>query len=170
MTRESGLACAFLHSMIAGSGSVITAVIPLNPKTQKVAMSNLDSSPPTASSRWIPIAAQLVLHSVTLMLLSAVFCQLASGFSDYYRYANIEIPEATSGILRISDICVGFHLPIFFAIMFVDFAFMLMLTSFQSKRWLLSAYSQLFVFFALLVVVYAANWLGNPVIWTVPVP
>jgi len=133
-------------------------------------MSNQDSSPPVVPSRWIPIAVQLLLHSATLMLLSVVFCQLAGGFSEYYRHANIEIPEATSGIIRISDICVTFFGPIFFTVMIVDFAMMLLLTSWRSKRWLLSAYSQMFVFFALLVVVYAANWLGNPVIWTVPVP
>ena len=131
-------------------------------------MSNPDVVSQAVPSRWLRIVLLLLLHAATLLLVFIVLTTLAAGFLDYYRHAGIEIPAATENIIWLSECCMLFAVPIFCGMMVVDFVFMLILTSWnRSKRWPLSAFSQVFVFAALAFVVYAAIWLGNPIIWAV---
>ena len=121
---------------------------------------------PIVPSRWIRIIPILILHAASLMLVSVVLCNVAPGVQEYYRQANIEIPEATLNIAWLSDRVIVYWLPIFFAIMVADFLFMFVLTSLKfSKHWPLSAYSQIFVFLLLLFAVYVTGWLAYPINW-----
>jgi len=132
-------------------------------------MSTVDSTFHNGPTRWIRIPAILLLHAVTLMLLFVVLCSLAPGIMQYYQHAKIDVPDATFNVMWLSDRCCKFYVPIFCLVMVADCAVMFALSSLkQTRRWPLSAYSQLFVFSAMFVAVYAAIWLGNPIIWQVP--
>ena len=116
--------------------------------------------------RIIPI---LLLHAATLLLVFNVLPALAFGFDDYYRHANIEIPATTRNVITLAERCFKFSIPVFCAIMIADVVLMVILTSWKrSRRWPLSAFSQIFIFVALVFVLYVAVWLGNPIFWTVP--
>ena len=69
---------------------------------------------PIVPSRWIRIIPILILHAASLMLVSVVLCNVAPGVQEYYRQANIEIPEATLNIAWLSDRVIVYWLPIFF--------------------------------------------------------
>ena len=117
----------------------------------------------------VPNSSQSAVACGNLALVSVVMTTLAFGFHDYYRHANIDIPAATLNVIRLAEICHVYWLPLFCVIMIVDAAIMFFLTSWpRSKRWPLSAFSQLFVFASLVLVAYVAVWLGNPIIWEVP--
>ena len=132
-------------------------------------MSDLTATSQVVPSRWMRIIPILLLHAVTLLLLFNVLTTLAFGSFDYCRHANIEIPAKTLNIIRFAERCFKFSLPIFCVVMIADVAFMVMLTSWKrSIRWPLSAFSQIFMFVALVFALYVAIWLGNPIFWAVP--
>ena len=132
-------------------------------------MSDLTLPSQVVPSRWMRIVPILLLHALTLLLVSVVLCSLVPGLQEYYRHANLEIPAATLSVIQLSDRLVKFWLPVFCLIMISDFLLMFVLTSLKpSRRWPLSAYSQIFVFCALVLAVYVAAWSANPIIWSVP--
>ena len=134
-------------------------------------MTNPESGPRALPSRWLRITGSMLLHAASFFLVFVVLCNMAAGMADYYQHANIEIPDATYKVIRLSEYCIRFFLPIFVAVMLADLVFMVVWTSGRhSRHWPLSIYSQLFVFFALLIVVYSSIWLCNPIIWLVPSP
>ena len=132
-------------------------------------MSTVNTTLHNGPTRWIRIPAILILHAATLMLLFAVLCKFAPGISQYYQHANIQIPSATHNVVWLSDVCCVYFAPIFCLLMFGDFVVMFVLSTLKcTRRWPLSAYSQMFVLSAMFVAVYAAVWLGNPIAWLVP--
>ena len=132
-------------------------------------MSDPETQSQVVMSRWLRIIPILLLHAATLLLVFNVLQVLAFGFEDYYRHANIEIPASTLNVVRLAELCAKFSIPLFCVAMAADVTLMVTLTSWKrSRRWPLSAFSQFFVFIALVFVAYVAVWLGNPIFWAVP--
>lgn len=132
-------------------------------------MPNQDSQSQAASGRWMRITAVLLLHAFILLLVSFVLHNLGFGLHDYLRHANIEIPDRTFAIIRLTEISYKFMLPISCMILFTEFLMMYLLTSWKSTRnWPLSFFSQIFVVVMFVFVVYVIIWLCNPIIWQVP--
>ena len=128
-----------------------------------------DTPSQAVPSRWLRIIPILLLHAATFWLVFQVLTTLAFGSSDYCRHANIEIPATTLNVIILAERCFKFSIPIFCLVMMADAALMVTLTSWnRSRRWPLSAFSQIFMFVALVFVAYAAVWLGNPIFWAVP--
>ena len=115
------------------------------------------------------VAGVLLAHFIALCLFLVVMVKVVPVFELLFEQQGIVLPARTQSIITLSMYCTMHFVGILLVGIVIDAAVLLAISSAaRGKRWVVIAYSHLWLLLAIGALVYVTAWISNPIASSLP--